>query len=323
MEDRALLTAYRPGYAAPAWYLVRCLPGSAQSLRIELSGPELVLEGLVSDPDGLAIPGAEVELISTNRIRRVEGDLILDEGISQERTDASGAFTMRGLEPGVHTLAVRASGWVPSEQTVDGRAGGRVECALPLTKAGSVSGIVRDERGDPLPGAVVRVWATHESSILGRHLTIDHVGTANAESSYLGAIDLEHGPIVTMELEISAPGFAPQRFPQTIPEGARWVRRDLVLRDGVVLRGTLVDEHGAPCCGWTVAPCGFPIRTTFDRTRADGSFEIRGMADWECTVTAREPDGVEHAFPAIRPAGGSVALRLPPAPSAADGEEGR
>jgi len=184
-------------------------------------------------------------------------------------------------------------------------------------------GSIRDERGDPLPGAVVRVWATHESSILGRHLTIDHVGTANAESSYLGAIDLEHGPIVTMELEISAPGFAPQRFPQTIPEGARWVRRDLVLRDGVVLRGTLVDEHGAPCCGWTVAPCGFPIRTTFDRTRADGSFEIRGMADWECTVTAREPDGVEHAFPAIRPAGGSVALRLPPAPSAADGEEGR
>jgi hypothetical protein len=184
-------------------------------------------------------------------------------------------------------------------------------------------GSIRDERGDPLPGAVVRVHAKIDSPDIGRIFTADWVGTANAESSYLSALDFERGRIVAMDLEISAPGFAPQRFPQTIPDGARWVRRDLVLQDGVVLRGTLVDEHGAPCCGWTVVPSGFPFGTTFDRTRADGSFEIRGMTDQVYVVTVRAPDAVEHAFSAIRPAGGPVALRLPPAPAAADGEEGR
>jgi len=185
-----------------------------------------------------------------------------------------------------------------------------------------VYGSIRDERGDPLAGAVARIRATVTSLDFGCDVTIDDVGTANAGSNYLGAIGDAQGPIVTMELEISAPGFAPQRFPCKIPDGARWVRRDLVLQDGVVLRGTLVDEHGAPCCGWAVVPSGFPYGTTFDRTRADGSFEIRGVADEPCEVTVREPDGVEHAFPAIRPGDGPVALRLPPAPSAADGDEG-
>jgi RNA polymerase sigma-70 factor (ECF subfamily) len=188
-----------------------------------------------------------------------------------------------------------------------------------------VYGSIRDERGDPLAGAVVRVRAAYDSATFGADVTRDDAGTANVAGNFLGAIDLdpELGRIVAMDLEISAPGFAPQRFPQTIPDGARWVRRDLVLQDGVVLRGTLVDEHGAPCCGWAVVPSGFPYGTTFDRTRADGSFEIRGVADEPCEVTVREPDGVEHAFPGIRPGDGPVALRLPPAPSAADGDEGK
>jgi hypothetical protein len=186
-----------------------------------------------------------------------------------------------------------------------------------------VYGSIRDERGDPLAGAVVRVQATVDSSDIGGDITIDEVGTTNAGSSYLVTIDRDRGRIVASELEVTAPGIAPQRFPCKIPDGARWVRRDLVLQDGVVLRGTLVDEHGAPCCGWSVESLGKPYGPAYDRTRADGSFEIRGASDDACQVTVRGGDGVEHAFPAIRPGDGPVALRLPPAPSAADGEEGR
>jgi RNA polymerase sigma-70 factor (ECF subfamily) len=184
-------------------------------------------------------------------------------------------------------------------------------------------GTIRDERGDPMAGAVLHTLNTQFEDTFGRDVVDDLVGTVDVDGRYLGAIDRDRGRIVATAIEVTAPGFAPQRFPCKIPDGAHWVRRDLVLQDGVVLRGTLVDEHGAPCCGWAVVPSGFPYGTTFDRTRADGSFEIHGVTAEPCEVTVLEPDGVEHAFPAIRPGNGPVALRLPPAPSAAGGDEGK
>ena len=154
LEDRVILAATKAGHADSFDVFVRCPLGSARSVRIELRGPELVIEGLVTDAAGRAIQGAEIQAVIGDRWQ-TDGDLLLKESLSWASADASGSFRMCGLVPGVQVLTVRATGWVPSMLTVEGRAGGVVECAVVLGEAGSVAGVVRDQQGNPVPGALL------------------------------------------------------------------------------------------------------------------------------------------------------------------------
>jgi hypothetical protein len=173
---------------------------------------------------------------------------------------------MRGLEPGVHTLAVRASGWVPSEQTVDGRAGGRVECALPLTKAGSVSGIVRDERGDPLAGALL----TYDLPVFNRYGANE---TRTGPDGHYRIDDLPPGRLLLWAQDPERSGLVSRAWVE-VREAAveTW---DPVLEpvDGVAVR--VVDEQEIAVEGWQVTFSQRSARwTRMFATDADGRAEV-------------------------------------------------
>ena len=153
--DRAILYAYKSGYAASWQYGVRCEPEASAGVRLVLPGPELVIRGLVVDAHERPIPAARVQVESADLKRRQDGDLIHWERHRNVRGDASGWFTIVGLVPGVHQLAVYAPGSIPSAETADGRLGGEVEIRVVLAEAGEVTGIVRDEGGNPVPEAVL------------------------------------------------------------------------------------------------------------------------------------------------------------------------
>ena len=155
LADRVIVYAYKPGYAASLQFMARCAAQTHASLRLMLPGTELVIRGLVTDAAERPIVAARVVVESADLDRRRDGDLLFAEGYRELRTDDSGWFTLTGLSPGVHALAVDAPGWVPSGLTVDGREGGEVECAVVLRSAGEVLGVVRDENGKPVPGAVL------------------------------------------------------------------------------------------------------------------------------------------------------------------------
>ncbi len=174
-----------------------------------------------------------------------------------------------------------------------------------------IYGTVRDERGDPVAGAsVLHLGDDPDGSSRGDQ--IEEVGTVDASGRYLGALDERRLKWSSTELEVVAPGFAPQRFPFFALADARWLRVDLVLKDGAALRGTLLDEAGAPCCGARVeiAEDFGSCARAVDRTRADGSFEIRGCAARDVALSVAAPGRAEQTFSGVHPGAQPLTLRL-------------
>jgi hypothetical protein len=108
---------------------------------------------------------------------------------------------------------------------------------------------------------------------------------------------------------VTAEGSGPRWFDVDAPGASRWVRRDLVLDAGVALRGTLLDASGAPRAAVEILACDVAnARSGSDKTRADGSFEIRGLAAGVYRVIAVDDQGAQQ-FDDIHPENGPVTLR--------------
>jgi len=80
------------------------------------------IAGRIADSQGLALPGATIEIVSA-------------QGTKVFTTDAEGRFVAPFLVPGPHTLRVRMEGFQAVERAVDVRLGQRVDVNLMLTVA--------------------------------------------------------------------------------------------------------------------------------------------------------------------------------------------
>jgi hypothetical protein len=175
-------------------------------------------------------------------------------------------------------------------------------------------GTVRDARGEPIALAQVREYFD------ARGLSFRERGfrmlSSDEEGRYRGSLGPCDGVPFPLELMARARGFTPIRVEIERPADGSWIRRDFVLEDGVVLRGTLQDESGTPLSDWVVraTPAGVPDDraddvTGFDVTQADGSFEIHGLAAGEWTIRSRPKGGTMLEFTKIHPENGAITLR--------------
>ena len=140
--------AVNPNTASPAG--VEAAPGSS-------------IRGVVSSNAGLPLGQATVSVIGPGGVRK------------NARTDALGRYIVRGVLPGTYTVEAVRSGYVRAEHGQRGldlpgtklvvEAGQDVDDAvIVLSRAGSVSGTVFDEHGEPLQDAVVQLLRVRRSS---------------------------------------------------------------------------------------------------------------------------------------------------------------
>ncbi len=120
------------------------LPQSGEPLEFVITRLGSV-RGIVLDPNGLPVAGAE--------IRRVTGGFGNWNRRAGIESDADGTFTLGALAPGVQKLVASSEDWAPCEETeVVVLPGDDSEgIVLTLREGGVISGVVRDDDGNPWP----------------------------------------------------------------------------------------------------------------------------------------------------------------------------
>jgi protocatechuate 3,4-dioxygenase beta subunit len=120
------------------------------------------LDGDVRDARSGAVPaGARVELTAAG-------------GKPRSLTLVSGLFSANAVPPGAALLTAGAPGYVAWSRSIDIVAGERLhditvrDLRIELERGGSVSGRLRDDRGDPLAGVVVTVAPAVGPRVVGR-----------------------------------------------------------------------------------------------------------------------------------------------------------
>ncbi len=309
-----LAAASAPGFLpfAPEWgtspVLLDARPGA------EVTGIEVVLQpairyrGLVVDPAGTPVAGAEVRLLGASA-----GNSALAPLTERLASGSDGSFTFEA--PDGAWLEARAPGFSPGRAELDraARAGRRL--VLRLGAAGerssallSLSGTVEREGAGALAGALVT--ATGRGSDLA---------AAQAVTGADGRFTLRELPERGYLVTASAPGLAPAR------RVARAGTDDLVLRlsPGGSLAGRVRDrQSGAPVAPFLVTVLHANLRRELARSLAvidaEGRFAIDGLAPGPAEVVVSAPTHAPSPPVAVTiPEGGSPAtvevLLSPPA----------
>jgi hypothetical protein len=288
-----------PAYGATRWQGERWLAFVAngvegrQEVRLG-SVPTVTMEpepgqpigGLVQDERGRPIAGAEITVALDYWTRGPDEDLLQPHRISANdpcpyvrvRTDAEGRWRCASLraDPGPNSallLRVEHPDYVSDtggfQRQLSLRTARAMTGVLPMKAGVSVSGVVRDPKGDPVAGArVVLAYSKHPADFLGTR--------TDAAGRYIFPHGDDHRPLRRWVVGVEAAGFAPASK-VTSPE-SKLPSVDLSLSPGRPFYGRVVDRRGQPVAGVVVRA----VMDDFDHlswravTDAEGRFVWRG-----------------------------------------------
>jgi len=244
------------------------------------------------------------------------------------RLDAAGTFRFAPLPPGGASVTFSlGSTEIANLENASGLDGDERACRIVTLLAGTTRdvgvvatqervfyGTVRDPDGMPV------AWANLDERVHYDEWNWASLFSArtDADGRFVGLRDVSSADesharefAGRARWEVSVEGRVSREFEFECPASDHWVRRDFVLETGVVLRGTLVDEAGAPFQAASIlvlAGEGAGTSAGSDTTRADGSFEIRGLAASACRVLAFGRHST-FQFEDVHPESGPVTLR--------------
>ena len=253
------------------------------------------VRGAVVGEDGKPVAGAEVEAIWSS-----------GEGQTQDvlaRTDPTGAFTLRGVDP-LAELNLTAWDGFASTALVTLRAEDARTRPIALTisprNATPINGRVVDSAGKPIAGASIRLWRQARAKD-GRVILADPI--ADIDHSIWLHTDQEgryrtkrrfpaHG-------ESYAEAFAPGRLSARSPAVAMAEQAAkppvLVLRRVQAVEGRVLDRQGNPVAGAVVRQSGDGPMPTETLTSADGRFRLPGVLEGPALIFASR-DGYRPTF---------------------------
>lgn len=204
------------------------------------SGSELVVEGVVRDPEGLPVSGA---LVLTGDAPGAPEELA--EGVARStaldcrHTDADGRFRASGLPRGRQTLRVSKPGYLDHRSVLDAELRTLVQTEVVLRRGGTVSGVVTDETGRPREG--VRIWIEEL-----REIEVTRSTATSDERGHYRLTGVEPGPQVVRAKDTSRPEWV-ARAQIEIEGEYSW---NPVLARSAGFRLRLLDESGVPLAGW-------------------------------------------------------------------------
>lgn len=311
------LTAKADGFVRRTVKDIAIESGAANDLGEIALERGLALTGTVTDRRGKPLTGATVSAFppSATGVRAEARELLAGgQEIRSTKSEANGRFSLDGLAHG-ETIDViaRLSGYVaatlpqlemPPSQPVQ----------LVLEPAARVSGRVKTEQGEPVPGAVVAIRpvdAALPAGLSGSVADTDAAGTYVLQ-------DLEPGK---MAVSASAKGFVSgEPVVLEVGEGRNIEDVDLTLHRGAALEGTVSMPNGQPAIAARVTlrhSNRMPDRLLdlevagASQTDGDGRFRMEGVPLGAQTVIATQP-GYQPAVREIEVRSGDnrVDLRL-------------
>ncbi|HEX6202470.1 MAG TPA: carboxypeptidase-like regulatory domain-containing protein, partial [Thermoanaerobaculia bacterium] len=287
-----------PGYTQETVSGVTAPP--ERPLTVELTATAIVA-GRVVDGFGDGLAGITVQAMPDEA--GPGGRRRFDARVAFARTDDDGRFEIENVPPGAVRLAASGGGFRPGEASGielapgERRDGVRIE----LQRGGTLVGRVLAPDGQPLPNALVQVSANLLwGGIEGR---TDGDGRYRLPGLPEGVLQVraEHSDFVATIREITA--------------GEGEIQLDLQLGAGHRVSGRVVDAGGAPIAGARVMLGGQMVRGLLRpaTTRADGSFELDGVAPGLWQLSAAKEGWVQAEEPLRLEIDGPVAgveLRL-------------
>lgn len=187
------------------------------------------LRGVVVDVQDRPVAGAAVALARPAR---------------QVRSAADGTFVFESLPAGRYAVEARREHHTGGPVLVDLTASS--EPAVLRMRRGAVLQVevVSSEGGAPVAGAEVRIWLSSMYPGAGAQLAI---------TDAKGRAELEGVTLIAHELLVSAPGFLAyvEGIDPMFAADARWNVR-VVLEQGVLAAGRVIDSGGAPVAGAVV-----------------------------------------------------------------------
>jgi len=236
------------GYAPTTVEDVNATTGNTTTQNATLETAAIVT-GMVTDTDGNPVPDADVHVHTDNY-----------SVTDWTRTDQNGRYVAE-VANGTYAVEVDADGYAPA--TIDGveaSSGTSTSRNVTLQAAAVISGTVRDESGNPVPGATIDV---HDEG----YTTFERV-SANDDGSY--RVELSNG---TYTVEVDADGYAPATIDGVEASSGENTPLEVELGAPAVITGTITDADGNGVAGATVSASNGE-RSYFNRTSSDGSYEI-------------------------------------------------
>jgi large repetitive protein len=211
----------------------------------------------------------------------------------EARSEADGSFVLAGVTPAVSTVTAEAVGFGPQEKTTEPN-GEPLE--LVLDPAGSVRGLIVDDRSRPVEGFQVTAQSARASGMT-------FFSRMAEDASGDGRFSLPDVPPGVYALSISAPDLVSTNVPDVkVAEGQAVDVGTVRMSAGGIVRGTVVDEQGAAVTGASVSAAP-SMRARLAQTGAfraaeptssdgSGTFELRALGEGELEVNASHPSFV-------------------------------
>ena len=270
-----------PGYEGPPKYVTVVHGEQLQGVDLVLSrGGSIV--GTVYKPDGKPVEKGSVSLLMERDSYASHGFITLENGRF--------AYRGLGLDSSYRILASSKDFASKTSEKVQLLAAGEVVVDLRLTPGYPLSGVVKDQLGNPVPGADIAFAG-------GRG--------ARADSDKMGRFKFEHVEAGDHALSIFHQDPLYQHTSSTFSMPAQPLT-DMVLtmhvedRDGAFVAGRLTSTQGKPLANQRVL--GMSGGRTQSgrhysqegRTNAEGQFRLDGLGDSTHLTVDAYPDGYAH-----------------------------
>ena len=302
------------------------VPEGVRDLRVDLVIPQSAIRGTVVDTSGAPVEGLVVQAgVVEGGVAEASGllGILLKNGIAQARTDKDGRFEMRSVAEGVYRLTVSGQqrrgggGAGPNANRrygdaslddirIDGRT--PVEgLVLRVPLAGSLTGIVVDGNGQPLPGAEIHYQSDKRQQKAAGEALADLFGiqAQPARSGPDGRFTIAGVTPGVYRVRADAEGLSPGVADDVVVAEDRAADVRLVVVRGATLRVrvtnvdgskipfaslTLLDGKGKPLISRVSALSVFRRLMGDQQTKDDsGWYEVGGVPPDTYTIVVTEP----------------------------------